>query len=149
VPFPLLATVAVTCLARPLGYTHVVFTGPFEFYLIGHWGAFLHPAVQVYSGMALLAGVFILIVLLFVGSGQKLGACLRGLPALAAYSVNIAFSLLGGLVYSLLCWIGTGPPVWLTLAAVPCFPSHASCGKWRFWRATYPPDPSSKPSSTP
>ncbi len=121
-PLLLLATVTVICLARPLGYTHVVFTDPFEFYLIGNWGAFPNPALQVFKGMALLAGVFTLTVFLFVALGHKLGTCLRELPPLPAYSVNITFSLLGGLVYSLLCWIDAGPAVWLTLAALAILP---------------------------
>ena len=121
-PFLLLATVSVVCLARPLGYTHMVFTDPFELYLIGNWGSLHNPVLQMLKGSALLAGVFILIVLLFVALGEKVGACLRNLPALPAYIVNIAFSLLGGLVFSLLCWIGTGPVVWLTVAVLAMIP---------------------------
>ena len=128
-PFLLLVTVSVICLARPLGYTHVVFTDPFELYLIGNWGSLHNPMLQLLKGSALLAGVFILIVLLFVALGEKVGACLRNLPALPAYIVNIAFSLLGGLVFSLLCWVSAGPVVWLTVAVLAMIPLARKTGQ--------------------
>lgn len=128
-PFLLLATVSVICLARPLGYTHVVFADPLELYLIGDWSLLHNPMLKLFTGTALLAGVFILIVLLFVALGEKVGACLRNLPALPAYIVNIAFSLFGGLVFSLLCWVSTGPVVWLTVAVLAMIPLARKTGQ--------------------
>ena len=124
-PVFLMASVLVVGLASRLGYTHIVFTDPYEYYLIGGWRN--TSAWTVVGGLGLLAGVFALIVFLFVGIGEKVGEQLDGAKPLAAYSINIAAGLGGVLVYTILCYMRTGPAVWVFVAILALAPF--------FWRS--------------
>jgi spermidine synthase len=121
-PILLMATVLVIGLAPRLGYTHIVFADPYEYYLLGGWRN--TSALTVLGGLGLLAGVFALVALLFVGIGEKVGEQLDGPNPLSAYSINIAAGLAGVLVYTILCYMRTGPVVWMfvtILALAPFF----------------------------
>src|SRR5262249_1704617 len=95
-PALLLAAVLVIGLAPRLGYSHVVFANPYEYYLLGAWKS--PSGLAVLRGLGLLAGIFALIVFLFVGIGEKVGQFLNATSALSAYSINIGFGLAGVLV---------------------------------------------------
>jgi SAM-dependent methyltransferase len=121
-PIFLLASVLVIGLASRLGYTHIIFADPYEYYLIGGWrntGSF-----TILGGLGLLAGVFGLVVFLFVGIGEKVGEYLDEANPLSAYSINIAAGLAGVVVYTTLCYMRTGPVIWVlvtVLAFIPFF----------------------------
>jgi SAM-dependent methyltransferase len=122
VPLVLLASVSVIGLAPYLGYTHIVFTDPFEYYFIGEWQ--LISQLSAFAGLMLLAGIFGLIAFLFVGIGEKVGELLNDATPLSAYSINIAGSFAGVVAFALLCYLRTGPAIWLlvvTMAMVPFF----------------------------
>ncbi|HYH00773.1 MAG TPA: hypothetical protein VD837_16695 [Terriglobales bacterium] len=118
VPLLLLCLTLVIVLAEPIGYTHISFLDPFELYILGEWTRSTHP---VFQSLAALAGVMVilcLVIAMFVGIGQKLGQLLDEFPPLTGYSLNIAFSLCGGLVYAAVCWRRTGPGTWILIVAL-------------------------------
>ena len=81
------------------------------------------------KGAAFVLGIFALVAALFASIGSKLGACLNERDALPAYSVNVAFSLAGILLYAGLCWFGSGPGVWILIATLGLAPFF-----WKSWR---------------
>lgn len=119
-PILLLATTAIIGFASKLGYTHIVFADPFEYYLIGNWSD-LGPSVM-FIGLGLLAGIFSLIVTLFVGVGEKVGELLEIGAPITAYSINIAASLAGVLAFTALSYLRTGPVVWLLVVILTLIP---------------------------
>jgi hypothetical protein len=73
---------------------------------------FLVP-VEVVAG-----GMFLLIAAVFVGPGQELGRAFAREPnRVAAYSVNIAGSLIGIGLFAGCSWLHLPPPVWFAVAA--------------------------------
>lgn len=121
-PILLLVSVLVIGLASRLGYTHTVFADPYEYYLLGEWR---NPSAwTMLSGLGLLAGIFTLIVFLFIGIGEKVAKFLDSSSPLSAYSINVAASLAGVLAFTALCYMRTGPAVWIfvtVLLLVPFF----------------------------
>ena len=126
-PMLLLAVVAIISLSRWGGYTHITFIDPFENYLLGEF-TFEHPLIQMLKGMGAVLGIFCLVAALFVSLGEKLGEAFRGLPPLPAYSVNVGFSLIGILVFALLCRASSGPTIWVLFAIVALLPFF-----WKSW----------------
>ena len=60
---------------------------------------------------------FVLVALLFVGLGQIMGRAFNQIPnRVAAYTLNIAGSLLGIAVFALLSWCWIGPVTWFAIA---------------------------------
>lgn len=119
-PLFLFATVLAIALAPRFGYTHIVFTDPYEYYLIGAWAKpNLGAALR---GLGILAGIFVLVVSLFAALGEKVGALLDAAKPLPAYSINIAAGLTGVFAYTLLCYLRTGPTVWLLVVILPLIP---------------------------
>jgi SAM-dependent methyltransferase len=116
-PLLLLALSVVIAFAWRGGYTHITFIDPYEQYLIGTF-AFDNPLIQMLKGASFILGIFILTVAMFACLCEKLGECLNDFPPLTAYSVNVAFSLAGIVVYAGLCWASLGPAVWLAIAAI-------------------------------
>ena len=128
-PLLLFLVVAVISLARWGGYTHITFIDPFENYLLGQFAvAPEHAQMQFLKGMAAVLGVFWLVVALFVALGEKLGQSFNGLPPLPAYSVNVAFSLIGILLYAWMCRLSSGPTIWVLIAIIALLPF---C--WKSW----------------
>ena len=62
---------------------------------------------------------FVLIALTFVGLGQVMGRTFNAIPnRVAAYTVDIIGSLAGIVIFGLLSWFRTPPPVWFGVVAV-------------------------------
>jgi SAM-dependent methyltransferase len=78
------------------------------------------PGIQV-PMLALLLGVFVAVVWTTIPFGQLVGACFDGLGRITAYSVNVAGSLLGVLVFTAAAWLGLSPLVWFSAALVLLF----------------------------
>jgi len=127
-PLLLLLLSAVISLAHLAGYTHITFADPYEHYILGHYN-FENPVATLLQGSAIVLAIFVLIVALFTSLGEKLGQCLNEFPPLPAYGVNVAFSLLGILIFAALSWLRTGPGVWIFLACLGLAPFF-----WRTWR---------------
>ena len=84
---------------------------------------------DIYIGPAALSGaadtnvlVLVLVVALaasvMASLALPLGPLLRSVPPLRAYSIDIAGSLTGIALFTLLAWLETGPVAWLTVVAV-------------------------------
>ncbi len=125
-PWLLLLLAAIISFAPIGGYVHVVFVNPFEFYTIGVWKT-SNPIKTLMIGYAVLIGIFVLVAALFVTLGEKLGQCFNQVEALRGYTVNVAFSLLGALIYAGLTSLQTGPLIWMGFAALLLVPF--------FWRS--------------
>ncbi|MGI8784747.1 MAG: spermidine synthase [Acidobacteriota bacterium] len=88
---------------------------------VGRGGRNLSVFLTYYSTLLFF---FALIAAMFLPLGQKMGRLMEGLPRLRAYSVNIAGSLVGILLFTLVCFRFHGPLWWFltgALAAVPIF----------------------------
>jgi hypothetical protein len=118
-PCLLLILSAIISLAYRFGYTHITFVDPYETYLIG---VFSFNLVRMFEGAGCVLGIFILTTLLFTAVCEKLGECLEEFPPLTAYTVNVAFSLAGILLYAWMSWIQLGPAIWLAVAACSMAP---------------------------
>jgi len=70
---------------------------------------------QVIAASVLLAVVYVVVALVFVAFGQYLGRLFRTHPPLRAYSLEVAGSLLGILLFALLSRGQTSPTVWLVV----------------------------------
>ena len=86
-PILLMASVLVIGLASRLGYTHIVFADPYEYYLLGGWRN--TGVLSVLGGLGLLAGIFALVALLFVGIGEKVGSSWTA-PILFRHTASIS-----------------------------------------------------------
>jgi len=73
---------------------------------------------QVIAASVLLAIVYCVTALVFVAFGQYLGRLFRTHPPLRAYSLEVAGSLLGILLFALLSRGQTGPTVWFVVGFV-------------------------------
>jgi len=118
-PWLLVLLSAIICFAYRFGYTHITFVDPFETYIIG---TFSFGLMQMLKGAACVLGIFILTALLFTAVCEKLGECLEDFPPLTAYTVNVACSLAGILLYAWMSWMQWGPSVWLAVAACSMAP---------------------------
>ena len=71
-----------------------------------------------YNYLVLLLGIFIFNTLFFIILGQELGRALKFFEPLAAYSINIAGSILGVLLFWVLSSLSTGPIVWFVIGGI-------------------------------
>ena len=119
-PAALLSIAGIICFAVPLKLTHTFFVNPFEAYLIGNWTNGMQDTVwakaQLFlSGLAILVGIFYLIVFTFMCLGQKLGQLFAECKPLQAYSINIIASILGIVLFSAVSFLSLPPPIWLLI----------------------------------
>jgi spermidine synthase len=84
---------------------------------------------DIYIGPAALSGaadtnVFVLVLVVALAASVMaalalpLGPLLRSMPPLRAYSIDIAGSMTGIALFTLLAWMGTGPTTWIVVLAV-------------------------------
>ena len=77
---------------------------------------------------------FLLIVLIFIPLGQYTGKCMRTFAPISAYSLNLAGSLAGTLLFALVSFIWLPPLIWFTIIALLTLPLVRARNKW-LWRA--------------
>lgn len=127
-PWGFLLLTLLIFLAEPLNFVHMTFLDPLEYYLIGSITKNTYLAttsrmdrfIALLPALAMLLGVFYLIVSTFVGLGQKLADYFEKFPPLTAYSINVGASILGIVVFSTLSFFFAPPAVWVTLGALIC-----------------------------
>ena len=130
--FPLIATglLLLITFASPLRLTHVSAPGG-DYQMFGNfpqppqglWLA-LWIALMVLVYFVVVPGIMYLVVAFFTVLGGIVGERLATLPPLQGYGVNLAGSLAGILVFTLLSFLGAPPAVWVFLglmAAIPFF----------------------------
>jgi SAM-dependent methyltransferase len=94
---------------------------PDEYVWIGAaFGVVISPAAAgstagILSLTVVLAVVYLSIAVVFLIFGQWIGRLFSGQPPLWAYSVEVAGSLGGILLFALLSYLGSSPPVWFLL----------------------------------
>lgn len=122
VPWSLLAVVSLICFADPLKLVHITIVDPTEYYIVGPiaWKAMdvsrpVDYVLQTIKGYVVLMGVYYLLVLTFIGVGQKIGSLFDKLKPLQAYTVDIAASLLGVFSFSLMSYYSLPPGWWMLL----------------------------------
>ncbi len=128
-PLGLLIITTLICLAGPLHLTRVSFLNPIEHYLIGNqtgmqlgeqYNTTWHKLGLFLPGLALLVSVFYLIVATFAAIGQRIGQLFNEFKPLTAYSVNVAASLMGILLFTVVSFLSLAPPIWLAIVVVFC-----------------------------
>ncbi|MFN7972442.1 MAG: hypothetical protein U0166_08845 [Acidobacteriota bacterium] len=112
-PLLLLATALATKVlaAKRIGYTP---TGEFL------WTIPLAPSSDphVYPIELVVLSLFVLLALLFVPLGYRMGRAFAGIPTLHAYSLNVAGSLAGILLFTVFGWLGLSPWAWFLAGAL-------------------------------
>ncbi len=106
--------------ALMLHITFLSFTNPFEFMLFGVGGVKEHvPSLVASTGtLLIMLSLYSLSAFSFIGLGQRMGQLFSKLPALQAYSINIAGSLLGTAIFALLSLLETSPGIWMLIAGI-------------------------------
>lgn len=124
-PYALLGIVSLICFASPLQLVHITMVDPTEFYIVGPigWGIMdntkpLSYVLQTLKGYAVLTGVYYLIVLAFVGIGQRLGRAFDQMDPPVAYTIDISASLVGVLAFSIMSYFSLPPGWWMLCVAV-------------------------------
>ena len=79
------------------------------------------PVVSVESTM-LLPLLFVIVALLFLTIGQRMGRELTGRPPLQAYRINLLGSITGVATFALLSWLELPPVVWFGVAFAAALP---------------------------
>lgn len=120
--FGLLYLSAILICAFGLGLTYLTFVDPHQFMLFGlqslPGGQQTSSAWTTVRSLAIMLALFALSTSIFVGLGQRMGKTFAQLKPLEAYSINIAGSLAGSALFSLLSWLKTDPGIWLCAAGV-------------------------------
>ena len=114
---PALAVFAVLiAAAQPIGLTDLSFPD----LSIHLWGAEQRVAAGRFAfTLALLLGLFWLVVAVFIFAGVAVGHYFARLEVLRAYSSDLTGSLLGVLALAAVTALGTPPPVWFLVGALP------------------------------
>ena len=74
------------------------------------------------ESILLLPAIFLVVVAVFTALAQRMGREMTSLPALPAYSWNVAGSLAGVVVLGVMSWSELPPPVWFGIAALTAAP---------------------------
>lgn len=121
-PLGLLLIFAIINLAQVLNLTHVAFINPLENYFLGSFVNNLAGEdtpirrLQLFvPGLALLVGVFYLIVFTFACIGQQLGKLFNEFPPLVGYSINVGASFAGIALFTLVSFLSLPPIYWLVI----------------------------------
>ncbi|MBX9686669.1 MAG: hypothetical protein K2X27_08200 [Candidatus Obscuribacterales bacterium] len=114
--FALLAL--VLALAPSIGLTDMTFVLGAEVY---NWQFTVSSLQGLFTNVICLLSVFLLLVAIFDFLGQELGKQITRLPALKAYAVNLAGSLLGVIVFSLMSFLSSPPTIWTALGLASLF----------------------------
>jgi hypothetical protein len=117
-PLGLLYFSAILIFALGLGLTYLSFVDPTQYMLFGTQHEHSQSIWPTLKSLAIMLGLFALSTSIFVGLGQRMGKLFEQLKPLEAYSINIAGSLIGSILFSLLSFGSTDPGVWLVVAGI-------------------------------
>ncbi len=123
--FPLVAALlfALIAYAPTLGLTHVAFPGGDYFF----WGAIgnrLSPTLATLRYLGIILGMTSLLVIFFLALGKILGEHLAAEPPLRGYAINLAGSLAGILLFTLVSFSGLAPLFWILIGFVALLPFY-------------------------
>lgn len=128
-PCGLLMITTIICLAAPLNLVHMTFINPLEYYIGSSYGSsvsdtLINRVMLFFPGLMLLAGVFYIIVLTFMCMGQRLGRLFAEFTPLRGYTINVAASLLGILLFSAVSFLGLPPSIWMLIGCALAAPFY-------------------------
>ena len=84
------------------------------------WGGETWPNARLFLlNLLLVLLIFVLIVAVFMCAGSIVGHLFTKLATLEAYSADLLGSLLGVIVMTAVAGLGTSPPVWFAIGALP------------------------------
>lgn len=108
--------------AEPLGLVHLNLPDSLAFM----WQATdpVRTVDQLFS-LGLILSFIVLVVLVFLPLGMRIGEGIEKLPPLRGYSINVAGSLAGIVVHAGMSWLGCGPISWVAV----CFVVHAALSR--------------------
>ena len=110
----------IIILALPLGIVFFRFTNPYDL-LLALPKFDQHTFTLILENgrtLLIMLGLFVLSTFCFVGVGQRIGQFFEKLRPIEAYSINVFGSLLGGLLFTLLCQLETSPGIWLIVTGI-------------------------------
>jgi hypothetical protein len=124
--FPRLACLLIIIIAgaHSLGITHVIFIDPRQYFLLGarfgdHAIDSVPSLIKTVKALVVIIGLFFLTMATFAALTSKLGALLNQEKPLVGYSINVAGSLLGIVVFSLVSFFDWPPVIWLIIIFIP------------------------------
>ena len=103
-----------------LGITYLSFVDPSQFMLFG-LSLNSQSVLDSVKNLGIMLLIFVLSTSIFVGLGQRMGKLFDRLEALQAYSLNVLGSLLGTILFSVLCFLALPPTYWLICAGLLFF----------------------------
>ncbi len=119
--------------------THTVLPGGDELVLLGLSFKNLQPTSLLlrvltwvpYYAITLL--YFLFVVLIFIPVGQYTGKCMRAFAPIPSYTLNLAGSLAGTLLFALVSFLWAAPLVWFLLVALLALPLVRFSSGWLRW----------------
>jgi spermidine synthase len=109
--------------AKGFGITHVIFTNPEEFFLLGSWPS-APSLLQRIKALLVIVSLFFLVMATFAAIASKVGNLLNREKGLTGYSINVFGSLIGILAFSCMSYLEWPPTIWLTGALLPLLPFY-------------------------
>jgi spermidine synthase len=90
-----------------------------DFWSVGHYALSAYTIVGVLAAITVILIVFTLVAFIFIPVGQFVGWYLENAKkGILGYTINILGSLVGILLYTLLCFLYFSPAVWLLFAGI-------------------------------
>ncbi len=124
--FPRLACLLIFVIAwaKALGFTHVIFVDPRQYFILGtgsgYYAANSFPSfIHTIKAISVIVSLFFLTMATFAALTSKLGNLLNQERPLVGYSINVAGSLLGIVGFSLSSYLEWPPFIWLIIAFIP------------------------------
>lgn len=128
-----LPTLALLSLALGFSFQLGLWSLSFPDISIYLWEADTRPAVLTFlRNLGIMLGLFWLMCLVFLCAGAAVGHYFARLEALDAYSWDLGGSLVGILLFMVLTWLSTPPPVWLLPGVIAL---AMLSGRWYAWVA--------------
>jgi Spermine/spermidine synthase domain len=118
----LLFIIGVHVLALPLGLTFLSYADPFQcmFWFSNdlHGSAQHFPLLATIKTLCIMMGIFSLNAFAFMGIGQQLGKRFEQMKPLEAYTINIAGSVIGTVLFAAVSYMQTSPGLWFALCGI-------------------------------
>ena len=111
---------ALVAFARPLGLVHLELpvADGYRTWNTANWDSTLPAWLATARFLAVVFGMFGLLVGMFAALGDRLGTCMRATRPLRAYSINLVGSLIGIWLFAALAFLEWPPPAWFAIGFV-------------------------------
>ncbi|CAN5348036.1 hypothetical protein BH10CYA1_BH10CYA1_16920 [soil metagenome] len=123
-PYLLLLLTGLIAAAPYIGLNHINFVLQTDVFFWLQKADVITTIGQLFTNVAWVIVLFLLVVSVFDALGRKLGEELSKQESLDAYSVNLGGSAVGVLVYNVLAFLQTSPGVWLLVGIGSLLPFY-------------------------